>query len=99
MADGAHVGNGAFAKLFANIPDDSILPGNYLGFVLDIATAGDANGDGRFDSRDLVQVFQAGLYETNETATWLTGDWNRDGMFNTRDLVSAFTVGQYSAGA
>jgi hypothetical protein len=60
---------------------------------------GDANLDGRFDSSDFVQVFQAGLYESEVTgnATWGTGDWNGDGNFSTSDLVFAFQAGGYQA--
>lgn len=44
-------------------------------FVHDIAQTsfGDANLDGVFDSTDLVLVFQAGLYNTQEDATWISG--------------------------
>ncbi len=50
---------------------------------------GDANADGMFNTDDLVQVFQAGDYETTGVATWETGDWNGDGFFNSGDLVGA----------
>jgi hypothetical protein len=63
-----------------------------------LATApGDANLDGLFDSRDLVQVFQAGEYEDNRliNSTWATGDWNGDGEFDSADLVSAFQQNVY----
>jgi hypothetical protein len=61
---------------------------------------GDANLDGRFDSGDLVQVFQGGEYEDEivGSSTWSTGDWNADGEFSTSDLVAAFQDGGYEQG-
>ncbi|MFC1759311.1 hypothetical protein ACFL2H_11185 [Planctomycetota bacterium] len=57
---------------------------------------GDANLDGRFDSSDLVQIFQGGAYETDKSASWNSGDWNCDGRFDSSDLVKAFLAGGYS---
>ena len=54
--------------------------------------AGDANLDSRFDSADLVQVFQ---FARIENATWGSGDWNQDGRFDSSDLVVAFQTGDY----
>jgi hypothetical protein len=61
------------------------------------STPGDSNLDGVFDSRDLVQVFAAGLYEDGVAgnANWDTGDWNCDGDFTSADLVEAFANGAY----
>jgi hypothetical protein len=61
---------------------------------------GDANHDGRFDSSDLVKVFQAGEYEdsTNNNSVWEEGDFNRDGDFNSTDIVEAMQGGNYEAG-
>ena len=58
---------------------------------------GDANLDGEFNSRDLIQVFIAGEYEDDrqENSTWETGDWNGDREFTTADLVTAFIDGGY----
>jgi hypothetical protein len=58
---------------------------------------GDANLDGLFDSRDLVQIFQKGQYEDGLVANsgWVDGDWNGDGEFETADLVLAFQYGAY----
>ena len=46
------------------------------------AFAGDATGDGAFDTQDLVAVFQFGAYEDGENgnADWLSGDWDHDGV-------------------
>ena len=54
--------------------------------------AGDANRDGRFDTADFVQVFQAGEYEDgiDNNSTWEEGDWNGDGDFDTADFVLGF---------
>lgn len=60
---------------------------------------GDTNLDGRFDSADLVPVFQAGEYEdaVDDNSTWADGDWDGDGDFTTSDLVLAFQTGRYEA--
>jgi hypothetical protein len=60
-------------------------------------SAGDANLDKRFDSSDLVAVWQAGEYEDGipNNSTWAEGDWNCDGEFNAFDLVKAFQNGKY----
>ena len=59
------------------------------------AVIGDSNGDGAFDTSDLVAVFAAGKYETGECAEWAEGDWNRDGVFNSDDFSYAFADGQF----
>jgi hypothetical protein len=58
---------------------------------------GDANGDGSFDTQDIVQVAQAGKYEEKDVAhaTYEEGDWDGDGDFDTSDLVFAFAAGCY----
>ena len=58
---------------------------------------GDVNGDGVFDSSDLVKVFQAGKYEDgiDNNATFEEGDWNNNGDFETSDLVFVFQLGAY----
>ena len=58
---------------------------------------GDVNFDGRFDSADLVQIFQHAEYEDDVVgnSTYTTGDWNCDGDFTTSDLVFAFQQGGY----
>ena len=58
---------------------------------------GDANGDGRFDSADIVAVFAAGEYEdqTPGNSTFDEGDWNGDGDFDSLDIVFAFQAGTY----
>jgi uncharacterized protein YjbI with pentapeptide repeats len=69
---------------------------------------GDANLDGRFDSDDLVEIFQSGKYEKGwlnrvgrpegDEAGWSQGDWNGDGIFSSSDLVIAFQDGGYEQG-
>ena len=61
-------------------------------------TTGDANGDGIFDSADLVQILQRGKYLTGEPATFADGDWNGDGIFDQSDLVLALQEGNYKSG-
>jgi hypothetical protein len=65
------------------------------------AVPGDANGDLKFDSADLVAVFQAGEYEdhVDRNSSWSEGDWNGDGDFTTADLVLAFQAGTFSQAA
>ncbi len=62
-------------------------------------TAGDANLDGVFNSRDLVLVFRENTFEDgiDDNASWISGDWNCDGDFTTFDLVVAFRAASYSA--
>ena len=59
--------------------------------------AGDTNGDGKFDSSDLVSVFQDNEYEDGieGNSTFKTGDWNNDGEFDSSDLVFVFQAGNY----
>ena len=58
---------------------------------------GDANLDGRFNSEDFVEVFQAGQYEDTieDNSNWATGDWNADREFDSADFVRAFQMGTY----
>lgn len=58
---------------------------------------GDVNLDQRFDSQDLVRVFEAGQYEDHVpgNSKWTTGDWDADGDFASTDLVVAFQDGGY----
>lgn len=62
-----------------------------------IALPGDADLDGRFNSQDIVQVFQRGEYEDTVAgnSTWTDGDWNQDGECDSNDLVLAFQQGTY----
>ena len=64
-------------------------------------TVGDANGDGNFDSSDLVLVSQAGKYEDTvpNNASFDEGDWNGDGDFDSADLILALSVGHYQPDA
>ena len=66
-------------------------------FAAILSTTGDSNLDGRFDSSDLVRIFQAGEYEDGIpfNSTWAEGDWNGDREFSTADLVFAFKYGNY----
>lgn len=57
---------------------------------------GDSNLDGTFDSGDLVTVFIAGKYETDQVARWTEGDWSNDRSFDTNDFVFALQWGQYA---
>jgi hypothetical protein len=87
---------------FEGLENRSLLSANDLLFESSPAlhgAAGDADLDGVFDSADLMQVFQAGKYETLEAADWSTGDWNFDGVFDSQDLVTALQQGNYASAA
>ena len=61
---------------------------------------GDANLDGAFDSKDLIQVFEQNTYEDSihNNSGWGEGDWNGDGEFDSSDLVIAFADNGYEIG-
>ena len=65
------------------------------------AVPGDSNADGRFDSADLVAVFQRGEFEDSQTgnSTFAEGDWNGDGDFTVDDIVLVFVLGMYQTDA
>ena len=88
-----HYGAGQFFQGI-NVSDSSV--------SVDIfqAAAGDANGDGVFNSLDLLAVLEAGEFEDEVAAnsSWTTGDWNLDGDFNREDIVAALTSGSYQQG-
>lgn len=77
----------------ANQVDLSLLVSTLIGTWF-----GDSNGDGQFESGDLVAVFARGKFETGHTALWPDGDWNQDGVFNTQDFVKAFSDGGFERG-
>ncbi len=83
--------------------------GNALGaaFIFDfmlgssnVRLPGDANGDGVFNSTDLILAFGAGEYEDgiDRNSNWEEGDWNGDGEFDSTDLIYAFQQGTYELG-
>jgi hypothetical protein len=84
-----HAGNGLFRRI--EYSNTSLRWVNYR------AMPGDANGDGAFNSADLVAVFADGGYEnaTAMDADWMTGDWNGDLDFTSNDLVAAFSTGRF----
>jgi hypothetical protein len=64
-------------------------------------TIGDANDDGKFNSADLVFLFQTNKFEDQIllNADFDDGDWNGDGEFDSHDLVLAFQLGNYKTDA
>jgi hypothetical protein len=62
---------------------------------------GDVDRNGRFNSADLVRVFQAEKYDDGipNNATFEEGDWNGDGDFDSADLVLAFQQTGYADAA
>jgi hypothetical protein len=61
---------------------------------------GDANLDGEFNTRDLVEVFQIGEYEDAlpGNSGWAHGDWTGDKEFASSDFVKAFQDNGYEVG-
>jgi hypothetical protein len=57
--------------------------------------AGDANRDGVFDQKDIVQVLQTAKFRTGEPATWDEDDWTGNGVFDPLDIVAALQTGSY----
>ena len=79
----------------------SSVQGGTPGKGADERLPGDVNGDGLFNSSDLVAVFQLGQYEDGIAGNsgFGQGDWNGDGEFDSTDFVYVFQLGVYSAGA
>lgn len=84
-----HMGNGFFRELIYTESSISLLSFRTI--------VGDSNGDGAFDSGDLVFVFQSSEYEDGVEANsdWTNGDWNGDFEFDSGDFVAAFQTGLY----
>ena len=82
-----------------SLENRALLAANGLTHAASSTLYGDANLDGEFNSRDLVEVFQAGKYETPQAADWSEGDWNLDGQFDSQDLIAALQRGTYSLSA
>jgi len=60
--------------------------------------AGDANGDYRFDSLDIVRVLQGAKFMTGQAADWSEGDFNGDNRFDQLDIIAALQTGNYLKG-
>jgi hypothetical protein len=80
--------------------DNVVNAGDLTSWIKDLKGTwiGDANLDGEFNSQDLVRVFQVGLFETPQAASWDQGDWNGDARFTSSDFVEAFQDGGYEQG-
>ncbi|MCA9214817.1 MAG: hypothetical protein KDB27_17220 [Planctomycetales bacterium] len=87
--------------LVAELRDGTYLSVRRWSDVLNPLKPGDANGDGVFNSSDLVAAFIAGEFEDDipGNSTFEEGDWNGDGDFTTADLVTAFQHNTYSSNA
>ena len=59
---------------------------------------GDANLDGEFNRRDLIELLQAGTFGLDVEAGWAEGDWTGDGRFDRSDIVLALQDGGYGRG-
>ena len=71
-----------------------LLPATSVSFTIN-ALPGDANRDGRFNSRDIVALLQSAKFNTNLPATWEEGDFDGNGLFDAKDLVLALATGNY----
>ncbi len=80
--------------------DGSVGQGDLKFWVQEIRKTwiGDANLDGVFNTVDLIEIFQKGLYEMDEMAVWSSGDWDADSRFNSTDLVVAFQDNGFEKG-
>ena len=83
-----------------DLNDDNVVNLGDMRYLIEMVMQtnfGDANLDGRFDTRDLIQIFSAAEYEDSvaNNSVWSEGDWNCDGDATTRDLVLAFRSGSY----
>jgi|GEM_PF-750780 len=80
--------------------DDQIDDQDFFTWIKDFKKTwlADVNLDGEFDSSDLVEVFEAGKYETDQRALWTEGDWNLDNRFEAGDIVAAFVEGGFEKG-
>ncbi len=87
--------DGLYRRQFMQTEAAQFFDHDALGQYAFQADPGDSNGDGRFDSTDLVTVFREGKYNTGNPANWNQGDWNADGLFDSGDLVVAFMQGHY----
>jgi hypothetical protein len=95
ISPNVHVGEGLYLFQTRTAAAAAVAVFGHDPLCLRVLQAGDANGDGRFNSADFVRVFQAGKYATAEPATWAEGDWDGDGLFDTSDLVVAMQAGTY----
>jgi hypothetical protein len=88
-----HLGDGLFQQLAYRTDEVSLI--RYR------ALPGDGDGDGLFNSNDLLNVFQFGQYEDDieDNSDWTSGDWTGDLDFNTSDLIEALQTGGYVASA
>jgi uncharacterized delta-60 repeat protein len=95
----AAIQQGSAASRFDLDADSRVTQDDHRWLVKNIlgTTYGDANLDGVFDSKDLVDLFASGQYEDTipHNSGWATGDWNCDGDFTTADLVLALQEGGY----
>ena len=90
--------SGALLRIDFTVPDGDAGTGYIYGLDnvrIQTLLTGDANGDGLFNSADMVQVFQTGEYEDDiaGNSTFAEGDWNGDGDFTSSDMVMAFQAG------
>ncbi len=88
-----HVGDG----LFRSIQYDVDGQGASVEWINYRALPGDVDGDGAFQTKDLIAVFDAATYEDgeNDNADWTTGDWNGDRDFTSSDLIAAFETARF----
>jgi hypothetical protein len=99
--DTRDITRGSFEVRLADTPfpdtDFALVPADTVTGILRIATPGDANLDGVFNSSDLIEALKRGEYEDNvaHNSNWMDGDWDGNGDFETGDLVYAIQIGNY----
>jgi hypothetical protein len=69
---------------------------SHLDLDYNVYPSGDANRDRIFNSTDLVNIFQLGVYEQDVASDWSSGDFNLDQRANSSDLVDAFQYNAYT---
>ena len=112
--DGQHLKDGTKSRHAGRLQDALLAPGIFIGerqFLTELdrailrdigweeGRAGDANLDRIFNSADLITMFQAAKYETNQLAAWSDGDFNDNARFTSSDLTAAFAEAWYVAAA
>lgn len=99
----SHILESTFDDRYDLVADGQIDQRDRQAYIETVANipVGDSNGDGYFNSSDLVTVFSAGEFEDNlvQNSRWATGDWNGDFEFRSNDFVHAFSFGSYENAA
>ena len=92
---GEHLGFGVFAGEASDGGSQVVYTNNLVIYergrikiVLYQAAPGDANGDRRFDQRDIISLLNSDKYLQPEPTDWTEGDFTGDGRFDQRDIIA-----------